>query len=91
MESKNMIPIKTPPFWGIHRHIRVSSIDSGLITDTRCRCVDKDGNVIPGLYAAGNTSGPLCGSNDWQMYCSGMSVGWGWVTGRRAGLCIAEE
>ena len=90
-ESKNMIPIKTAPFWGIHRHIRVSSIDSGLITDTRCRCVDKDGNVIPGLYAAGNTSGPLCGSNDWQMYCSGMSVGWGWVTGRRSGLCIAEE
>lgn len=89
--AKNMIPIKQPPFWGIHRHIRVSGIDSGLLINTRCQCKDADGEPIPGLYAAGNTSGQLCGSNDWSMYCSGMSVGWGFISGRRAGLCAAEE
>lgn len=89
--SKYMKPIKTAPFWGIHRHIRVSSIDSGLLINTKCQCLDAEKKPIPGLYAAGNTSGQLCGSNDWQMYCSGMSVGWGYVTGRRAGLCAAEE
>ena len=89
--SKYMKPIKKAPFWGIHRHIRVSSIDSGLLINTRCQCLDAEKKPIPGLYAAGNTSGQLCGSNDWQMYCSGMSVGWGYVTGRRAGLCAAEE
>jgi fumarate reductase flavoprotein subunit len=89
--SKYLKPIKKAPFWGIHRHIRVSSIDSGLLINTKCQCLDAEKKPIPGLYAAGNTSGQLCGSNDWQMYCSGMSVGWGYVTGRRAGLCAAEE
>ena len=89
--AEHLAPIKTPPFWGIHRHIRVSGIDSGLLINTKCQCVDAEGEPIPGLYAAGNTSGQLCGSNDWCMYCSGMSVGWGFVTGRRAGLCAAEE
>ena len=87
--AKYLKPIKTPPFWGIHRHIRVSSIDSGLLINENCQCLGADKQPIPGLFAAGNTSGQLCGSADWCMYCSGMSVGWGYVTGRVAGRAAA--
>ena len=83
--AKYLKPIKTPPFWGVHRHIRVSSIDSGLLINEKCQCLGADKQPIPGLFAAGNTSGQLCGSADWCMYCSGMSVGWGYCTGRVAG------
>lgn len=87
---KYMKPITTPPFWGLHKHIRVSAICSGLLVNTDLQVLDANGTPIPGLFAAGNTSGQVTGKNDWQMYLSGMGVGWPYCSGRLAGKHVAK-
>ena len=53
----------TAPFWGIRKHIRVSSIDSGVNTNANGQALDADGKVIEGLYCVGNVGGVALGFN----------------------------
>lgn len=53
----------------------------GLVTDTDTRVRNLDGEVIPGLFAAGRVSSGLHGDG----YISGTSLGPGMFFGRRAG------
>jgi len=84
--SKFMQPITTPPFYGIHKHYRVSALPAGLLINANGQCLDIDGKVIDGLFAAGNCSGQFYGSTDYPMDFGGMSlarcVTFGYVTGR---------
>lgn len=80
-------PIDTPPFYGIHRHIRLSAICSGLIVDENGACLDGiDGEPIPGLFAVGNQAGGFYGGIDYPLDVFGMSLGRcytaGYITGR---------
>lgn len=87
---KYMKPIKTAPFWGLHKHIRVSAICSGLLVNTNLQVLDADRKPIPGLYAAGNTAGQVTGKQEWPMYLSGMGVGWPYCSGRLAGKYVGS-
>ena len=75
-EGKWLTAIDTPPFYGIHRHVRVSAIVSAAET----------GEAIPGLFAIGNTAGNFYGGVDYSMYMPGLSLGrahtQGYVTGK---------
>ena len=49
-KSAYMHKIEKAPFWGVRKHIRVSSIDSGVNTNANGQALDADGKVIEGLY-----------------------------------------
>lgn len=61
----------------------------GLKTNRHAQVLDKDGNVIPGLYAAGACSAHIPQSG--KSYASGMSLGPGSFFGRVAGKHAANS
>lgn len=87
-DEKYLQPITTPPFYGIHKHVRVSALCSGLIINDKTEVLDGEGNPIPGLYAAGNCSGPFYGGVDYPLPIPGLSIGrcftFGYVAGETA-------
>ncbi|MCD7757190.1 MAG: FAD-binding protein, partial [Clostridiales bacterium] len=48
--AKYMHPIKTAPFWGVRKHIRVSALCSGVMINENGQALNADGEVIEGLY-----------------------------------------
>lgn len=87
-ESKYLFPIVTPPFWGINRWCRLSTILAGLNIDEYQRVVDAQGEPIEGLYAAGNCSGTPGGQSDWTQVSLGESLGFAFTEGYVAGSHI---
>lgn len=85
-----MKPIVTPPFYGIHRHLGISAMGNGLYVNVNQQVLrGRGGDPIPGLYAAGNTSGPFNGALDNPMEFPGMNLGRCYTGGRIAGLHVA--
>jgi hypothetical protein len=62
----------------------------GLNANTKLQMLDGAGNVIPGIYLAGNTVGNRY-AVDYPTMCPGLSRGMAWTTGRLAGLSAAAE
>lgn len=52
--NPNLAPIDEPPFYAIAVLPGTIGTKGGLVTDTRARVLNVRGEVIPGLYAAGN-------------------------------------
>ena len=50
-------PIDTPPYFAVKVEASAIGTIGGPRTDAKARVLDTDGNVIPGLYAAGNVGG----------------------------------
>ena len=57
------VKIETAPFYASPRSPSVHHTMGGLRIDTATHVLDVNGNVIPGLYAAGETTGGIHGSN----------------------------
>ena len=72
--SNFLFPIEKPPFYAIQRRYQVAAITSGLMINPKAQVLDNDLNPIPGLYAAGNCSGPFFGGVDYPMDIAGLSV-----------------
>ncbi len=86
-ESKWLTAIDTPPFYGIHRHVRVSAVVSGVNVGPNMEVLAVEtGEPTPGLFAIGNTAGNFYGGVDYSMYMPGLSLGrahtQGYVTGK---------
>lgn len=85
-DAQWLVPVKNPPFYGMHRHIGLSAIMKGVNVDEHMAVVDANGEAIPGLYAIGNLAGNFYGSPDYPMTVPGLSLGrchtQGYVTGR---------
>jgi fumarate reductase flavoprotein subunit len=62
----------------------------GLKITPKLQILDTEGNIIPGLYAAGNTSGSFFGSQ-YPTTVPGLSHSRAWTFGRLAGLNAAAE
>lgn len=84
--ARFMFPVKGPKYAAFQYTPCITVTYGGLITDLCGRVIDKDGKIIPGLFASGETaSGALYGS----IYPScGTSIGsamiWGRVAARMA-------
>lgn len=52
-------PLDEPPFYALELKPGTIGTKGGPKTDAHARVIDLDGDVIPGLYAAGNASSPL--------------------------------
>jgi succinate dehydrogenase/fumarate reductase flavoprotein subunit len=89
-ESKYMVPVVTPPFYGIHRWLRTSAVCSGLVVDANCQCLDKDGNLIKGLYAVGETGGQFYAGVDYPLSIGGINLGHCFTQGRVAAQYVAD-
>ncbi|WP_174448382.1 FAD-dependent oxidoreductase [Conexivisphaera calida] len=86
--SAYLSPIRDPPFYAVRGRAVILVMLSGLKVDTRLRVLDRSGNPIPGLYAAGNASGGF-----FALYYSmhtlpgishGRAVTFGYLAGRNA-------
>lgn len=55
--------IDTPPFYAGKRTPTVHHTMGGIEINTKTEVLDKNGNVIPGLYAAGEVTGGIHGTN----------------------------
>ena len=81
--------IDTPPFYGIHKHIRISALCAGMTVNENYQVTKADGTPIPTLWATGFGAGQLCGLPDWSMYTTGMSCGHCMTSGRYCGIQAA--
>lgn len=88
-KAKYLKKIEQPPYWGIHKHIRVSAMCAGAAVNGNYQALDKDRNVIPNLWITGFSAGQLCGLPDWSMFQGGMSAGHCMTTGRICGIQAA--
>ena len=70
-----LVPVDTPPFYGIHRHVRMSAICSGVDVNAKHECLTPEGEVIENLYAIGNCSGHFYGGIDYPLTVFGLSLG----------------
>lgn len=55
--------IEKAPFYGFYASAKVHHTMGGIQIDTNAQVVDTNGNVIDGLYAAGEVTGGIHGSN----------------------------
>jgi fumarate reductase flavoprotein subunit len=79
-----------PPFYACKMEARYMVILGGLKVNTRLQVLDRSGNAIPGLYAAGNVSGSFFG-NVYPTTVPGLTHSRAWTFGRLAGLNAAAE
>lgn len=88
-QPKYLAKIDTPPFYGIHKHIRISALCAGMTVNEHYQVTKADGTPIPNLWATGFGAGQLCGLPDWSMYTTGMSCGHCMTSGRYCGIQAA--
>lgn len=83
--SKYMQPLAQPPYYAMLREYSIAAIPAGLVIDVNGQCKDAEGNLIPGLFAAGNCSGPFYSATDYSLSTMGLSIGrcvtFGYLTG----------
>jgi len=81
--------VDQPPYYAVKRFVLSRKSMGGIRIDTTARVVDVDGQIIPGLYAAGEASG-FAGING-KAALEGTHLGPSIVTGRMAGRQMAAE
>ena len=74
------------PYYMIEQKPRYATTMGGLVVNTDLQVINTDGDVIPGLYAAGEVVGGVHGSNS----PSGANNGWVLTSGKLAADAIAE-
>ena len=83
--------IKQPPFYGIHRHIGLSTIIHGVNVNKDMQVLNAEGAPIEGLYAIGNCAGNFFGSPDYPMTVPGLSLGRCHTQGYVVGRAVASK
>lgn len=81
--GRTLLPceIDTPPFYVLGPiKAWVLLTEGGVAVDEQCRALDKEGRVIPGLYAAGSV-----GQDSLILPGHGHHIGWALTSGRIAG------
>jgi fumarate reductase flavoprotein subunit len=80
-----LTPLDSPPFYACPMEVRYMVILSGLKINTDLQVLDTARKPIPGLYAAGNTSGGFFGGNAYSTTTPGVTHSRAWTFGRLAG------
>ena len=82
-----MRTLDTAPFYAIHVAPAVHYTMGGIHIDKETHVLDENGNVIPGLFAAGEVAGGLHGNNR----VGGNSIAETIVFGRQAGIQSSKD
>lgn len=80
-------PLSKAPFYAIHVAPAIHYTMGGIHVDPETRVLDANGQVINGLYAAGEVTGGLHGNNR----IGGNSIAETVVFGRQAALTIQRD
>jgi fumarate reductase flavoprotein subunit len=84
-----VMKIEQPPFYAIKNRICLTSMKGGLKINAKCQVIDQFGDVIPGLYAAGEIAGGL--ERIPHHYYTGRMTLQAFTQGRIAGDVAADE
>ena len=87
-EAYRMMPLKTPPYYGIRTGAWFLATLDGIRIDTNMHPVREDGTEIKGLYMAGDCSGSFF-SVSYPNLFTGLACGRSMTFGRRAGMLAA--
>lgn len=82
--------IEKAPFYATRLATTLLVTLGGLQINDKLQVLDNDSKIIPGLYAAGNTSGNFF-FNDYPINVCGVSHGRALTFGRLAGISIAQN
>jgi fumarate reductase flavoprotein subunit len=88
--ADRMFPLDKPPFYASVIQQEFLVVLGGLNCNIKLQPLDKDWQVIPGMYLAGNTVGNRF-AIDYPTMCPGLTHGMAWVTGYFAGKYAAAE
>ncbi len=81
----SMGSIKEPPFYALPVHPGTLGTKGGPITNAKGQVVDVRGNVIPGLFAAGNVMAGISGPGYFGGGATiGLAMTWGYICGINA-------
>ena len=80
------VPIGDGPYYIVEQKPRFATTMGGLVIDTDLHVINKSGEIIPGLYAAGEVVGGVMGDDS----PSGANNGWAVTSGKLAAQSIAE-
>ena len=75
------------PFWAVKLYLRIHTTLGGIATDAGARVLDETGNVISGLWAAGETVGSVHGAER----IGGNGLAAACTFGRLAGTAAADK
>ncbi len=81
--------IEKKNFYAVTSSFRVFTTLGGLQIDRHTRVLNRDGEIIEGLYAGGNCSGGMYGS-DYSILTCGGALGYAVYSGLTAGKNSAE-
>ena len=85
--SGNLVKIDTPPYYAVVSVPGTTHFNGGLFINADMQVKDVYGDIIPGLYAAGEVTGGFHGAG----YMSGSALGMAIIYGRIAGKNAAAE
>ncbi len=90
-DSRRLFPVKKGPFYAAKfRKAEMLVCMGGLASDQECHCFDQDGNVISGLYVAGNVQGNRF-AIEYPTTVPGISHSMALTFGRIAGENVVKE
>ena len=79
--AATMVKMTEGPYYAIPNFPSVHHTMGGLVIDTKTRVIDIYGNVIPGLYAAGEVTGGVHGTNRLGSNADADACGIGYLAG----------
>jgi FAD binding domain len=88
--AQYLASVAKPPFYGIHRTVRISALCSGMLVDENHRALDGNGKPIKGLWVVGNLGGGFYGGVDYPLRVPGLSLGRCYTFGYLAGRQVAK-
>jgi fumarate reductase flavoprotein subunit len=83
-DPKYLVPIKAPKFYAIKSYTAFIGTLGGIKINEKTEVLDKNDDVIPGLYAVGADAGGMYGDS-YDLFSSGGSLGFAVNSGRIAG------
>ncbi len=87
-EPMNLIhTIEAPPFWACYAGMTVHSTMGGITINEKAQALDRTGRPIPGLFAAGETTGGVHGVNRLGAHGVPDALTFGRIAGR---TCAAD-
>jgi fumarate reductase flavoprotein subunit len=89
--ASHMLPIEKGPFFAIHNHLAHDGVFGGFAVDQDTHVIDENGQIIPGLYAAGdNTSSRYINSGGEKREIMS-DLTWAFSSGYLAGSAMARD
>ncbi|WP_028109431.1 FAD-dependent oxidoreductase [Ferrimonas futtsuensis] len=85
-----MVPVLKPPFYGIHRRMRISTLCSGMLVNKHHQALNSEGKEIDGLFIVGNMAAGFYGGVDYPLTVFGLSLGRCYTFGYLAGKYVAK-